>query len=268
MINVIITGALGKMGSNNIRYMHSNEPEFKLSGATEAEDCPALGEDIGEILGVGKNNVLLEDNIEDIAGDGDVIIDFLFPEPTLNNVAAAVKHKIPIVIGTTGFSKTQTAKIEEAAKSIPIVLASNMSVGINLLLSMVKRAAETLDDEYDIEIVEMHHRFKKDAPSGTAISLAKAAAEGRGIDYDKNTIFGRQGLIGARGKEIAVHALRGGDVIGEHTVTFAAIGERIEFSHKAHSRDTFSKGAFRAAKWILNKKPGLYNMQDVLGLKL
>lgn len=266
MIKIVITGALGRMGSNNIRYLIAHKDKFQLVGATESSDCPYLGEDVGEVLGVGKLGVTLDDELEDVIEQGDVVIDFLFPEPSLKNVEIARKYKTPIVIGTTGFSKEQISKIEDASKEIPIVLASNMSVGVNLLLKLVEEAARVLGSSYDVEIVEMHHRHKKDAPSGTALSLAKSVASGLAIELDSNIIFGRQGFTGERGKEIAVHALRGGDVVGEHNVIFATTGERIEFVHKASSRDTFSQGAFRAAEWIYKRDAGLYSMRDVLGL--
>lgn len=265
MNKVVITGALGRMGSNNVRCIVRHKDEFQVVGATENPESPNIGRDIGGLLGVGHLGVELVDGLEKVSAEADVIIDFSFPLPTLQNIAVAARRGTAMVIGTTGFSAAQLSAIRQASDKIPIVLSSNMSVGINLLLKLVYEAASVLGSNYDVEIVEMHHRYKKDSPSGTALSLGKKAAQALNIDFDKNTIFGRNGVTGERGNEIAIHSLRGGDVVGEHTVIFSTIGERIEFTHKAGSRDTFSQGAFRAAKWIVSRKPGIYSMNDVLG---
>jgi 4-hydroxy-tetrahydrodipicolinate reductase len=180
--------------------------------------------------------------------------------------SAAKKH-VPVVIATTGFDDKQLAEIKRLARRVPTLLSANNSLGVNLLISLVGRAAKMLGDDYDVEIVEAHHRFKKDAPSGTALALGRAVAAALGRDLDKVVVNGRSGIVGERGKkEIALLSVRAGDIVGEHTVIFGGIGERLEFIHRAHSRDTFACGALRAAKWLATQKPGLYGMQDVLGL--
>jgi len=196
------------------------------------------------------------------------VIDFTIPDATLEHVRVAAEGKKPIVIGTTGLNSAQIGDIEKFSAVIPVVLAPNMSLGVNVLFKLVGEVSKTLGGDYDIEIVEMHHRFKVDAPSGTALKLAELAAKGLGVKLEEAGVFGRKGLIGERKpKEIGVMTLRGGDVVGEHTVIFAGLGERIELTHRASSRDTFARGALRAAKWVVDKLPGLYSMQDVLGLK-
>ena len=207
------------------------------------------------------------DAIESALANCDVVIDFSHANVTEQNCTACLAAGKPIVIGTTGHSSAQTEAIEGAAKTIPIVLAANFSVGVNTLFWLTRKAAELLGDGFDIEIVETHHRLKKDAPSGTAKRLAQILAATRALDAERNIAHGRQGLIGARpAKEIGMHAIRAGDVVGEHTVLFASTGERLELTHKASSRETFAVGALRAARWIREKPPGLYSMEDVLGL--
>jgi 4-hydroxy-tetrahydrodipicolinate reductase len=207
------------------------------------------------------------DAIENALSNCDVAIDFSHADATEQNCSACVSAAKPIVIGTTGHSAEQTGAIERAAETIPIVLAANFSVGVNTLFWLTRKAAELLGEEFDMEIVETHHRLKKDAPSGTAKRLAQILATARALDAERDISHGRQGLVGARpAKEIGMHAIRAGDVVGEHTVLFASIGERLELTHKASSRDTFATGALRAARWIREKSPGLYSMQDVLGL--
>ena len=197
----------------------------------------------------------------------DVVVEFSHAEATAAVCAACVKAGKPLVVGTTGHSAEQMLSIREAAASIPIVLAPNFSVGVNTLFWLTRKAAGLLGDDFDIEIVEMHHRLKKDAPSGTAKRLAEVACESRGLEYERDVAHGRAGLIGERpAKQIGMHAVRGGDVVGDHTVIFAAAGERVELTHKASSRETFAIGALRAAHWLTGKAPGLYSMEDVLGL--
>ena len=196
----------------------------------------------------------------------EAVIDFTFHAAVPSNITKAAEEGVAYVLGTTGLTPEEQAAVDAAAKKVPVVQSSNYSLGVNLLLDLVRRAAATLDEEYDIEVVEMHHRMKKDAPSGTAIMLAKAAAEGREVDLDDVAIYGREGIVGERPSgEIAIHALRGGSVVGDHTVMFAGDVERVEITHKAQSREAFAAGALRAAEWTAGKAPGLYSMRDVLG---
>lgn len=197
----------------------------------------------------------------------EAVIDFTFHEAVPANIAKAAEDGVVYVLGTTGLTAEEQAAVDAAAEKIPVVQSGNFSLGINLLLGLVRKASEILGEEYDCEVVEMHHRHKKDAPSGTALMLAKAAAEGRGHKLDEVAVYGREGIVGERPQgEIAVHALRGGSVIGDHSVVFAGDVERIEIAHKAQTREAFAAGALRAALWAAGKKPGIYNMRDVLGL--
>jgi 4-hydroxy-tetrahydrodipicolinate reductase len=204
---------------------------------------------------------------EAIAGC-DALIDFTLAHACIGNVRAAAEAGRPSVVGTTGLSAEQQAELAELAGPAPIVFAPNMSVGVNLLFKLTSEVASILGLDYNIEITEIHHNLKKDAPSGTAVRLAERAAEARGLDYDKNVAHGREGLVGERPRaEIGMHTLRGGDVVGEHTVSFVGQGERLELTHRAHNRDNFARGALLAVRWAAQAKPGLYDMQDVLGLK-
>jgi 4-hydroxy-tetrahydrodipicolinate reductase len=210
----------------------------------------------------------LGDDIAKQIQNCDVVIDFSHPSASSELSRACRDAKKPAVIGTTGHSKEERASIEALASSVPVVLSPNFSVGVNALFWLTRRAARMLGEDFDLEITEMHHRLKKDAPSGTAKKLAEILCEVRDLDYGKNVRHGREGLVGERpANEIGVHSIRGGDVVGDHTVTFAGAGERLELSHKAASRETFALGALRAARWIIDKPPGLYSMEDVLGLE-
>ncbi len=267
MTNIIVTGATGRMGSR-ITSLSKEYQNLKLSGATEKKGHEAIGKDIGAIVGIGENGIKLSDALENIIGDTDVIIDFTSINSTLQHVKLAAERKKAMVIGTTGFSKEELEPIKTLAKDIPIVLAPNMSVGVNLLLKVLQDIARVVGDEYDIEIVEAHHRLKKDAPSGTAMKMAQVIADVVNRDLDDVAVYARKGLIGERTKkEIGIQTVRAGDIVGEHTVLFGGLGERIEITHKASSRDTFARGALKAAAWITGRTPGLYDMQDVLGLK-
>ena len=207
------------------------------------------------------------DDVREKLGTCDAVIDVSHVDATDVNCSACVAEAKPVVIGTTGHSPDQLRRIREAAAVIPIVLAPNFSVGVNALFWLTRKASELLGEGFDIEIVEMHHRLKKDAPSGTARRLAEVVCESRGLEYERDVAHGREGLVGERPRpQIGMHAVRGGDVVGDHTVIFAAAGERVELTHKATSRDTFAIGALRAAAWIMGKPPGLYSMEDVLGL--
>jgi 4-hydroxy-tetrahydrodipicolinate reductase len=239
-----------------------------VTGATERPGHDIIGMDIGDYLGLGKKGAAIADNLASVAGAGDVVIDFTLPDVSAMHIMAAVDAGKAMVIGTTGFDEKGLAQISEASSKIPIVFAPNMSVGVNLLLKVLHDIASVLDEDYDIDIVETHHRHKKDAPSGTALKMAQVVAAGRGRDLDEVGVFTRHGIIGERKRgEIGVQTLRIGDVVGEHTVIFGTMGERIEITHKASSRDVFARGAVKAALWVAGMKPGLYNMHDVLGIK-
>ena len=237
--------------------------EFSVAAAVDHEDIPEIGRDMGELAGVGNIGVELRDQIEQWP---DVAIDFSLPEGTMKFLPRCRQKGIPMVIGTTGLTESQLAEIADAAGEIPIVHASNYSMGINLLCKLVAQAAKTLGDDYDIEISEIHHRFKQDAPSGTALMLAQSICEGTGKDLAEIATYGRGGKQPRKPGEIGLHAIRVGDTVGEHSVYFGNLGETVTFSHSAHTRDTFVRGALRACQWVVGKKPGLYSMQDVLGL--
>jgi len=256
MIKIIVCGAMGKMGKSIVDVV-INDSKTELIGAIEAAGHGSMGN-------VMDGNVKLTDNLEAIIGKADVIIDFTSPQSSLGYMELAGRLKKPIVIGTTGFSHSQQEQIEKIAASIPCVLAPNMSIGMNLLFKMAGDMARTLTG-YDIEIVEIHHNKKKDAPSGTAKKLAEKLLEARKAG---SLIYGREGDSALRKEnEIGVHAVRAGDVVGDHTIIFAGNGERLEVVHRAHSRECLARGAVRAAKWVVSKPAGLYDMNDVLGLK-
>ncbi|GBE00180.1 4-hydroxy-tetrahydrodipicolinate reductase [bacterium BMS3Abin07] len=267
MINVAIAGVAGRM-SGRIASLAHNHPEIKIVGAFERSGHKKTGEDIGKIIGSEDTGVMITDRIDDAIKDADVVIDFTSRLSTLSDLRKCSDMKKAMVTGTTGFTEDDIKEIRALAKNIPCVLAPNMSVGINLLFKILKEVAITLGDNYDVEIIEAHHRMKKDAPSGTALKMANIIAETLGMDINEAAVYARKGLIGERKKkEIGIQSIRAGDIVGEHTVMFATMGERIEISHKASSRDTFAKGAIRAALWAYGKEPGLYDMLDVLGLK-
>ncbi len=267
MIKISIIGAAGRMGQALVRFSRQM-PELQLVAAVEQASSPCIGKDAGLLAGVGETGIPVTGDLAAAVTAADVIIDFSFHEVVPQTARLAARQRKGLVIGTTGLSPEERATVEEAAKSAAIVWAPNMSLGVNLLFALVQQAASVLGLDYDAEVVEMHHKLKKDAPSGTALRLAEKVAEGRRQDFKAVAIYGREGLTGERPRgEIGIHALRGGDVVGDHTVTFAIEGERVELTHKASSRDTFARGALRAAIWLPGRKPGLYDMQDVLGLK-
>jgi 4-hydroxy-tetrahydrodipicolinate reductase len=240
--------------------------ELSLHAALDRADSPAIGRDAGELVGKSAG-VKITADIRAIEG-ADVLIDFTRPEPSLQYLAACEKAGVSMVIGTTGFTAEQKDRIRRASDGIGIVFAPNMSVGVTLLTNLVEAAAKVLREGYDIEVIEAHHRHKVDAPSGTALRLGEAAAAGAGRDFDKVALYAREGITGERNPEsIGFATVRGGDIVGDHTVLFAGIGERIELTHKASSRATFALGALRAAKFLKGRKQGLYDMRDVLGLK-
>ncbi|MFQ3574661.1 MAG: 4-hydroxy-tetrahydrodipicolinate reductase [Thermodesulfovibrionales bacterium] len=267
MVNVIVMGIAGRMGSR-IGAICNESDVIKIVGGIEKSGHTSVGKDIGIVIGSGEIGVKVTDSLRDIISSGDVVIDFTHREATIQNVNVAMSSKKAMVIGTTGLSKEDMEIIKDASRQIPIVQAPNMSVGVNLLLRVLKDIANVLGDEYDVEIVELHHRMKKDAPSGTALKMAQVIAESLGRNLDEVGVYARKGIIGERTKkEIGIQTVRAGDIVGEHTVYFGGLGERIEITHKASSRDTFARGAVRAAQWIVKQNPGLYDMQDVLGLK-
>ncbi len=269
MLKVIITGAAGRMGRRLVANIAA-DPELELAGATEYPGCSLLGADAGEAAGVGKLGVKIVDSLEEAFADGaDAIVDFSTGDVVENARIAAAKGA-GIVIGTTALTTEQKAELHKLADNgARIVQTYNYSVGVNLLFYLSGIAASILNDDFDIEVIEAHHNQKKDAPSGTAARLAEILCEKRGLDVNQDVRHGREGIVGARTKkEIGMHAVRGGDIVGDHTVLFAALGERVELTHKASSRDTFAKGALRAAKYLAaNPAAGYYDMQDVLGLK-
>jgi 4-hydroxy-tetrahydrodipicolinate reductase len=254
------------MGGAVVRAIQQSR-DVKLVAAVDKAKSSRLGKDAGEVAAAGHLGIAVCDRIEDYLTARSVVIDFTHPEASLGFLRAAAKKHAPVVIATTGFNAKQLAEIERLAKRTPVLLSANTSLGVNVLISLLGKAAKMLGDDYDVEIVEAHHRFKKDAPSGTALALGHAVAQALDRDLEKVAVNGRKGIVGARGKkEIALLSLRAGDIVGEHTVIFGGIGERLEFIHRAHSRDTFARGAIRAAQWLAKQKPGLYGMQDVLGL--
>jgi len=268
MVKALVCGAAGRMGRLIIQTILQTEG-IEITGAVEAKGNTSVGEDVGIIVGEGGElGIKISDSLEKIVDKAEVVIDFTTPQATREAVSIAYKHHKSMVIGTTGLEDEVIEQIRRLAKLVPVVVSPNMSIGINLLFSLLPQVAKTLGKDYDIEIIEAHHRFKKDAPSGTAIRLAQILADAKGLDINKVGVYGRKGLTGERQKhEIGIHAIRAGDITGEHTVIFCGIGERIEITHKAHSRDNFARGAVKAAIWIVDQPPGLYDMQDVLGLK-
>lgn len=242
--------------------------DIHLAGAVERRDHPLLGRDAGEAAGLGKWDVPLVGSLQEVVAAGDVVIDFTNAEASLKNLRVAAGSGKAAVVGSTGFTPEQTEEARDLAQKAPCVLSPNMSVGVNVLYKAVADLARILGDDYDIEVVEAHHRMKKDAPSGTAMKLGQVLAEAVNRDFGEVGVFARKGLIGERTrKEIGMQTIRAGDIIGEHTVLFGGPGERLEVTHRAHSRDNFARGAVRAARWVVGREPGLYDMQDVLGLK-
>jgi 4-hydroxy-tetrahydrodipicolinate reductase len=265
-VRIAVFGAGGKVGKAIVRAV-ADEPGASLAAAVERSDFPYLAADASQLAGLPPSGVRIGDARPE-KGAADVWIDFSAPASTVANVEAAVGAGAAMVIGTTGLGAADKAKIAAASKRIAVVLAPNMSVGVNVMLKLVADAARTLGPAYDIEIVETHHRAKRDAPSGTALRLGEAAAEGSGRDFASSARYERHGDIGPRGNhEIGLQALRGGDVVGDHTVFFLGQGDRIEITHRASSRDTFGRGAVRAALWLAGKGAGLFDMRDVLGLE-
>jgi 4-hydroxy-tetrahydrodipicolinate reductase len=267
-IKIAVAGAAGRMGKAIVEAIQLSENSDVILGAgTVSKGSSLLGVDIGEVAGVGKLGVLFSDDLNEVLNDFDVLIDFTAIESTLEHVKICAANAKKHVIGTTGLSEAEKVELERYADKTAIVFAPNMSVGVNLLINLVKQAAEILNKGYDVEIIEAHHRHKVDSPSGTALRLGEAAAEGLGRNLYEVAVYGREGQDGPRKPEtIGFATVRAGDVVGDHTVLFASEGERIEITHKASSRLTFAKGAVRACQWLDDKDSGFYTMQDVLGL--
>lgn len=260
-----VLGASGRMGRALIRAIHDT-PHCRLAGGTEAPGSAALGADLGELGGLGPLGLTVASDPLELFAKVDGVLDFTAPSATVAHAAMAAQARIVHVIGTTGLSAQDEERIQAAGRHATIIKSGNMSLGVNLLAGLTRLVASALDDDFDIEVVEMHHRHKVDAPSGTALLLARAAAEGRGIELDAHAVRARDGHIGPRRRgDIGFAVLRGGDVVGDHTVIFAGEGERIELTGRATDRQVFARGAVKAALWGRGKSPGVYSMQDVLG---
>ncbi len=267
MIKAIVSGPAGRMGGRIIHMLEEAEG-ITLAGAFERPGHPAVDKDVGEVVGLPAMGIKVADTLKDVLAAGDVVIEFTHPEPSLNHLREVAAAGKAMVLGTTGFSPAQVAEIHALGARTRLVFAPNMSVGVNLLFKVVADVAKVLSEGYDVEIVEAHHRLKKDAPSGTAIKLAQVIAHALDRDLEEVGVYARHGIIGQRtDKEIGIQTVRAGDIVGEHTVLFGGIGERLEIIHRAHSRDNFAKGAVRAAQWVVAQPPACYDMQDVLGLK-
>jgi len=267
MVKIMVAGAAGRMGGRIIHMIHQN-PETDLAGAFEHPGHKSVGEDAGSVAGIGELGIKICGSMNDAINGAGVLIDFTHPESTLENTRRASEKGIATVIGTTGITEAGVAEIKTLAEKIPCVMAPNMSVGVNLCFKLLETAARVLGDEVDIEIVEAHHRHKVDAPSGTALRMGEVVATALGRDLKTHAVYGREGHTGERDRQtIGFATVRAGDIVGDHTVMFAGIGERVEITHKASSRMTFANGAMRAAGWVVNQVTGLYDMQDVLGLR-
>jgi 4-hydroxy-tetrahydrodipicolinate reductase len=265
-MRLVVVGAAGRMGRSLVKMVHETEG-CRLTGAIEREGSPALGQDASRLAGCGDAGVPVTSDPLPVLAQADGVLDFTSPAATVAFAALAAQARIVHVVGTTGLQEDHFGKLEAAARHARIVQSGNMSLGVNLLATLVRRAAAALGPDWDIEILEMHHRMKVDAPSGTALLLGEAAATGRAVALKDRAVRVRDGHTGARrAGDIGFATLRGGSVVGEHSVVFAAAGERIELAHKAEDRDLFARGALTAALWAFDKKPGYYSMADVLGL--
>ncbi len=266
-LRVAVYGAAGRMGRAVVNVL-VQDPGLELVSAIERQGCPALGQDAGMCAGIGQTlGIAITDELENGLRHAQVAVDFSLPDATRVLLFACAAHAVPAVVGTTGMDAATQAAVEKLAEVAPVVVAPNFSVGVNALWHLACRAAELVGRDFDIEIVEMHHRNKVDAPSGTANLLAEAVAQARGLDLGKTAVHGRSGNVGVRPQDqIAVLPMRGGDVVGEHTLILAGPGERLELTHRAHTREIFARGALRAAHWVVGQQPGRYHMREVLGL--
>lgn len=267
MVKVIVAGAAGRMGGRLISLLKESAA-LALTAAVESKGHISIGEDAGEAAGSGHTGIIIRDDLSAVLDQGEVIIDFSTPAATLEHLRIAAQHRRPMVIGTTGFSASELTELRSLARPIACVFSPNMSVGINLIFKVIAEMAKTFGEDYDIEVIEAHHRLKKDAPSGTAMKMAEILARALGRDLEQVGVYARKGLIGERKRsEIGVQSVRAGDIVGDHTVIFGGMGERVEITHRAQSRDTFARGALRAARWVVRQPPGLYDMLDVLSLR-
>ncbi len=267
MIKVIVAGVGGRMGGR-IAQLVQEAPDLELTAAFERPDHPWVGKDLGQCLGWGPMGKTVAAHLQEVIAAGEVVIDFTFHRASIDHLRTGAEWGKAMVVGSTGFTTEEMQEIETLCRRLPCVLAPNMSVGVNVLFKVVGDLARILGEDFDIEIVEAHHKLKKDAPSGTAMKLAQILAQARSWDLEQAAVYQRKGIIGERRvEEIGIQTLRAGDIIGEHTVLFGGLGERIEVVHRAHNRDTFARGALRAARWVISRGPGIYDMQDVLGLR-
>ncbi|MDL1890406.1 4-hydroxy-tetrahydrodipicolinate reductase [Nitrospirales bacterium NOB] len=267
MIRVVITGAAGRMGARLVSLV-KDSAFLTLAGAVESKGHHAVGEDSGEIAGCGRTGVPITDDLAGVMDRGEVVIDFTTPAASLGHLGVVAQQRRAIVVGTTGFAPSELDELRMFARQVPCVFSPNMSVGVNVIYKVIAEMAKTLGEDYDIEVIEAHHRLKKDAPSGTALKMADVLARAVNRDLGQVGVYARKGLIGERKRgEIGIQTIRAGDIVGDHTVMFGGMGERIELTHSASSRDTFARGALRAARWVVKQPPGLYDMLDVLSLK-
>jgi 4-hydroxy-tetrahydrodipicolinate reductase len=267
MIRAIVAGAAGRMGGRIIHMIRQSN-DVELAAAFERPDHPSVGSDAGQVAGLGNLGIKVAGSLKEVIGFGDVVIDFTAPQATVENLKLASESKLAVILGTTGISGSLLDQVKALAGTTRCVMSPNMSVGMNVMFKIAGEMAKVLGKDYDMEILEVHHRFKKDAPSGTAMRLAQILAAATNRDLDDVAVYHRKGMIGERtSKEIGIQTWRAGDITGEHTILFGGIGERLEIIHRAHSRDNFARGAVRAAAWVVQQPPGLYDMMDVLGLK-
>ena len=252
---------MGKMISQGV----VTQSDMQLVGAIEYSGHPQLGEDIGEVAGVGTIGVPISDNLSEILDEADVVVEFTAPSASIEHLRNVVDAGKTMVLATTGFTRAELAEVHELAEKTPCVMAPNMSVGVNVMLQAVQLVAKALGDDYDVEVIEAHHNQKVDSPSGTALRIAEVLAESLDRNLAEVGVYGRHGMVGARPeKEIGIHAIRGGDISGDHTVLYAGAGERIEITHRAHTREAFAKGAIRAARWVVDAPKGLHDIAEVL----
>jgi 4-hydroxy-tetrahydrodipicolinate reductase len=267
MVKAIVAGVGGRMGGRIIHMIHQSQ-NVTLVAAFEHPDHAGVNMDVGQVVGLGDMGIKVAGSLKEVIDLGEVLIDFTAPEATLENMRMASANGLAMVIGTTGITGDNLKELEKLANATRCVMAPNMSVGVNVMFRIAAEMAKILGEDYDMEILETHHRLKKDAPSGTAMRLAQILAGSVKRDLEKVAVYERKGMIGQRsGEEIGIQTWRAGDITGEHTVMFGGIGERLELIHRAHNRDNFAKGAVRAAAWVVSQPVGLYDMQDVLGLK-
>lgn len=266
MTKILVIGIAGRMGKTIAECIDDTDG-VELAGGTERTGSDLIGQDAGEVSGLGKKGVAVSDDLAKALEGCDAVIDFTTPESSMVTLRTAADKGKSVVVGTTGFSPEQKKEVAEVAKKISLVVAPNMSIGVNVLFKLVADAARVLGDDYDVEIIEAHHKFKKDAPSGTAVRISEIVADSLERDLNEVGVYGRQGITERTAKEIGIHTVRAGDIIGEHRVLFGGMGENFEIFHRAQSRQTFARGSIRAAQWILQQSNGIYDMQDVLGLR-